>query len=141
MLWINLSRKDNKIIIEKDIIWKSYNIFTSFFEQSGIDGHITFKRLTTKMVNNIDDLKIFFEIIAQLIEKEKIDKKGIIKILWTKNNILEQMKTTKEFNNIFSLISKIRNAIKGKTKKSNDETTNLISNIFWNNEILDIFHN
>ncbi|WP_339047154.1 hypothetical protein [Spiroplasma endosymbiont of Colias croceus] len=93
------------------------------------------------MVNNIDDLKIFFEIIAQLIEKEKIDKKGIIKILWTKNNILEQMKTTKEFNNIFSLISKIRNAIKGKTKKSNDETTNLISNIFWNNEILDIFHN
>ncbi|WP_308150300.1 hypothetical protein [Spiroplasma sp. AdecLV25b] len=76
-----MSNKEKKIIIEKDIVWKSYNIFTSFFEQSGLDGHISFKTLTTKMVKNIDELKIFFEIIKQLIDKEKIDN-------YNKNSIL-----------------------------------------------------
>lgn len=73
-------------------------------------------------------LKLFFK-------EQKIDKKEVIDLISNKNQLLEQMKTTEEFNNIFSLISKIRNAIKGRAKKSNDETTNLISNIFWNNDL------
>ena len=41
------------------------------------------------MVNNIDDLKIFFEIIKQLIETEtinNIDENSLLSIIFNKKN-------------------------------------------------------
>ncbi|WP_342266714.1 hypothetical protein [Spiroplasma endosymbiont of Villa modesta] len=120
LLLLMLNTFIDKAEIEVNII-KNEEIELSFKEDIAIKIQNEFKQIDLAInekdyitaSNKIENLytnhfgKHFFN------EKE-VNKKEIINILKSKNKILEQINSIEEFNSIFSLISKVRNAIKGK---------------------------
>lgn len=127
---ISIIKKENlKLFFKEEISIEIENEFNQIDKLINENQYIT-------VANKIENLYANYFLKHFFKEQKNIDKKEVINLISNKNKILEEVKTIEEFNNIFSLISKIRNAIKGKNKTSNDKTTNLINNNFWNNSII-----